>query len=110
MIKDTTLSLNQIRQNLMNKNYYFLKFLLIKNTNYKNRCEINKKEQNNTILKSGLLKKQIQYIYYERQKIILYDTPRIDYMLPNKSIKGTINLTKEFFAELIKSNIFNIYT
>ena len=110
MIKDQNLSLSQIRQNLMNKNYYFLKFLLIKNTNYKNRCEINKKEQNNTILKSGLLKKQIQYIYYERQKIILYDTPRIDYMLPNKSIQGTINLTKECYAELIKSNKFKLYT
>ena len=44
------------------------------------------------------------------QKIILYDTPRIDYMLPHKSIKGTINLTKECYAELIKSNKFKLYT
>ena len=107
MIKDKNLSLNQIRKKLMNKNYYFL---FIKNINYKNRYEINKKEQNETILKSGLLKKQIRYIYYERQKIILYDTPRIDYMLPHKSIKGTINLTKECYAELIKSNKFKLYT
>ena len=90
VIKDKDLSLNQIRQNLMNKNYYFLKSLL-KNNNYKNRFEENKIEQKETILKSGLLKKQSQYIYYEKQKIILYDTPRIDFILPHKQIKGRIN-------------------
>jgi len=110
MIKDTNLSLNQIRQNLMNKNYYFLKSLLKKNNNYKNRFEENKNELKETILKSGLLKKQSQYIYYEKQKIILYDTPRIDFILPHKSIKGRINLTSECYAELIKSNQFKLYT
>ena len=110
MIKDSNLSLNQIRQNLMNKNYYFLNSLLIKNINYKNIYGENKKEQNETILKSGFLKKQIQYIYYEKQKIILYDTPRIDYIIPHKSIKGTINLTRESYAELIRSNKFKLYT
>jgi len=109
VIKDKDLSLNQIRQNLMNKNYYFLKSLL-KNNNYKNRFEENKIEQKETILKSGLLKKQSQYIYYEKQKIILYDTPRIDFILPHKQIKGRINLTKECYAELIKSNQFKLYT
>ena len=110
IIKDTNLSLNQIRQSLMNKNYYFLNFLLKKNINYKNIYGENQKEQNETILKSGYLKKQSQYIYYEKQKIILYDTPRIDYILPNKSIKGKINLTRECYAELIKSNKFKLFT
>ena len=110
MIKDTNLSLNQIRHNLMNKNNYFLNSLLTKNINYKNKFGENKNEQNETILKCGFLKKQSQYIYYEKQKIILYDTPRIDYILPNKSIKGKINLTRECYAELIKSNKFKLYT
>jgi len=110
IIKDANLSLNQIRQNLKNKNHYFLNSLLIKNIIYENRYGENKKEQNETILKSGLLKKQSQYFYYEKQKIILYDTPRIDYILPHKSIKGEINLTRECYAELIKSNKFKLYT
>ena len=110
MIKNKNLSLNQIRQNLMNKNYYFLKSLLKNNNNFKNKFEENSNERKETILKSGLLKKQSQYIYYEKQKIILYDTPRIDFILPHKSIKGKINLTRECYAELIKSNQFKLYT
>jgi len=110
MIKDTNLSLNQIRQNLMNKNNYFLNSLLEKKINYKNTYEENKKEKNETILRSGSLKRQIKYIYYEKQKVILYDTPRIDLILPYKSIKEKINLSRECYAELIKSNKFKLYT
>ena len=108
IIKDNNLSLNRIRQNLMNKNYFFLKSLLKNNNNYKSRFEENERKE--TILKCGLLKKQSQYIYYEKQKIILYDTPRIDFILPHKSIKGKINLTRECYAKLIKSNQFKLYT
>ena len=113
MINEENISLNQIRHNLMNKNFYFLKSLLKKNNtinNNNNRFEEDKNKQNEIILKSGLLKKQSQYIYYEKQKIILYDTPRIDFILPHKSIKERINLTRECYAELIKSNQFKLYT
>ena len=110
MIKEANLSLNKIRQNLMKKNNYFLNSFLDKNINYKNIFGENKNEQNENILKSGILKQQIKYIYYEKQKIILYDTPRIDLISPNESIKEKIDLTRECYAELIKSNKFKLYT
>lgn len=69
MIKDSNLSLNQIRQNLMNKNYYFLNSLLIKNINYKNIYGENKKEQNETILKSGFLKNKSNIFIMKNKKL-----------------------------------------
>ena len=81
-----------------------------KNINYKSIYGENNKKQNENILKSGFLKKQSNYIYYEKQKIILYDIPRIDLILPHESTKEKIDLTKECYAELIKSNKFKLYT
>ena len=84
---------------------------LNKNINYKNKFEESKNCQTERILKAGLLKKQSPYYYYDIRKIVLYDTPRIDYIDTNKSlIKGRIYLTKECYAELIKSNQFKLYT
>ena len=63
------------------------------------------------IIKSGLLKKQSPYFYYDLRKIILYDTPRIDYIDPDKLLlKGSINLNKKCSAELIKNNQFKLIT
>ena len=63
------------------------------------------------IIKCGLLKKQSPYFYYDLRKIILYDTPRIDYIDPDKSLlKGSINLNKKCYAELIKNNQFRLIT
>ena len=57
------------------------------------------------------MKKQSPYYYYDLRKIVLYDTPRIDYIDPDKSLlKGRINLTKECAAKLIKSNQFKLFT
>ena len=43
--------------------------------------------------------------------MVLYDTPRIEYIEPEKLIlKGTINLNKECSAQLIKSNQFELIT
>ena len=109
MIKEENLSLNKIRKNLMIKNNYFMNSFSEKNINYKNINGENKKEQKENILKTGFLKKQSNYIYYEKQKIILYDTPRIDLILPHES-KEKIDLTRECYAELIKSNKFKLYT
>ena len=130
IIKDKNITLNQIRQSLMNKCSYFksrffkknnnfqntvnfknLNNNLNKNINYKNKFEESKNCQTERILKAGLLKKQSPYYYYDIRKIVLYDTPRIDYIDTNKSlIKGRIYLTKECYAELIKSNQFKLYT
>ena len=63
------------------------------------------------IIKSGLLKKQSPYFYYDLRKIILYDTPRIDYIDPDTLLlKGSINLNKKCSAELIKNNQFKLIT
>jgi serine/threonine protein kinase len=126
-LKGNNISLAQIRQSLMNKCSYYNKSLTknnkIQNTvNFKNlninkkynhqkKIEESKNEQNETILKCGLLKKQSPYYYYDLRKIVLYDTPRIDYIDPEKGvIKGRIILTKECAAQLTKSNQFKLYT
>ena len=71
----------------------------------------NENNGNEKIIKSGLLKKQSPYFYYDLRKVILYNTPRLDYIDPDKSkLKGSINLTKECSAQLIKNNQFKLIT
>ena len=126
--EDKNISLQQIKQNLMNKCSYYRKSLLKKNNNYantvnlnvaninkknnyKNKFEESKNAQDETIIKCGLLKKQSPYYYYDLRKVVLYDTPRIDYIDPEKKIvKGRIILTKECAAQLVKKNQFKLYT
>ena len=63
------------------------------------------------MIKCGLLKKQSPYFYYDIRKIVLYDTPRIDYMDPETFVlKGTINLNKKCSAQLLKANQFKLIT
>ena len=63
------------------------------------------------MIKSGLLKKKSPYFYYDKRRVVLYDTPRIEYIDPEKLIlKGTINLNKKCSAQLIKSNQFDLIT
>lgn len=128
----------KIKQSLMFKCSYFRNFLEKMNKNYKynlssvqslnkmsdknsdyfdnNENEKDKEiiienSKNGKIIKSGLLKKKSPYFYYDIRKIILYDTPRIEYIDPEKLIlKGTINLNKNCSAQLIKSNQFELIT
>ena len=122
-LEDENISLNQIRQSLMNKCSYYRKSLIKKNNNYlntvklninknhKNKFEESKNQEKDIIIKCGLLKKQSPYYYYDLRKVVLYDTPRIDYIDPEKNIvKGRIFLTKECAAQLTKSNQFKLYT
>ena len=134
-INNENLSLDKIRQSLISKCSYYKNKLIKKNINYnsnnfentvninninninknnycyKYKFEESKNGENETIIKSGLLKKQSPYYYYDLRKIVLYDSPRIDYIDPEKSLlKGRINLTKECAAKLIKSNQFKLYT
>ena len=51
-----------------------------KNHSYKTKYEESKNNENENIIKSGLLKKQSPYYYYDLRRIVLYDTPRIDYI------------------------------
>ena len=71
----------------------------------------NSNQEKSKILKCGLLKKQSPYYYYDLRKIVLYDTPKINYIDPRLLIiKGTINLNKSCYAELIQSNKFKLVT
>jgi serine/threonine protein kinase len=82
-----------------------------KTENDKEKESIMENTQNGKIIKSGLLKKKSPYFYYDLRKVILYDTPRIEYIDPDKSIlKGTINLSKKCSAQLLKSNQFELVT
>ena len=122
LLKNKNLTLKEISKNLMNKclkhrkslskkNNSFSNIININNNNYLNKFEENKNEKNETILKSGLLKKRSPYYYYDKRKIILYDTPKIEYIEPNTlELRGRIHLTKECYAELIKSNQFKLVT
>ena len=130
IIKNENITLDSIRQSLISKCSYYKNKLIKKKNNftnhnsdtavninnknsyyYKYKFEESKNGENETIIKSGLLKKQSPYYYYDLRKIVLYDTPRIDYIDPDKSLlKGRINLTKECAAKLIKSNQFKLFT
>ena len=80
------------------------------NENYKDK-EINLETNKGKILKSGLLKKKSPYFYYDVRKIVLYDTPKIEYIDPDKlTLKGTIDLNKKCSVKLIKSNQFELST
>ena len=130
-------NITRVKQSLMLKCSYFRKFLEKRNKNYKDNLSnapslskvsdinsdyfnnsendkeesINENNKNGKILKKGLLKKKSPYFYYDIRKIILYDTPRIEYIDPEKSIlKGTINLNKKCSAQLTKSNQFELIT
>ena len=70
-----------------------------------------KEDGNGRMIKCGLLKKQSPYFYYDLRKVILYNTPKIDYIDPETNVlKGTINLTKKCHSQLIKSNQFKLIT
>jgi hypothetical protein len=63
------------------------------------------------VLKEGILKKKSPWLYYDKRKLILYSTPRIDYFEPDTGIlKGSILLTKCCKTELVDSTKFNLIT
>jgi hypothetical protein len=98
---------------------------LLKNQNKNEKNEVNisntslnsmgsnvsQDSSNSHILKKGLLKKRSPYFFYNLRKVILYDTPRLDYIEPDtKLVKGSIMLDKTCSAELIKNNQFLLKT
>jgi hypothetical protein len=103
---------NPNKKNNSNTNTVNLNQLVINDKfNNKKKFEESKNEESETIIKCGLLKKQSPYYYYDLRKIVLYDTPKIEYIDPEKKIvKGRIKLTKECYAQLTKSNQFKLYT
>ena len=136
ILKDNNINIADIQQQLMNKCSYYKNILEKKNKN--KESDVNVKSDNiedkkineeyfnenenedenqkdndndNEIIKSGLLKKRSPWFYYDLRKVILYKTPRIDYIDPDKLVlKGTIELNKDCSAELIKSNQFQLIT
>lgn len=63
------------------------------------------------VLRRGTLKKQKRFYFYDKRNIVLFDTPRIDYFIPDTEEKrGTIPLTKECKAELVSNNQFFLKT
>ena len=133
------INLSKVKEQLINKCSYYNKFSQKKNKekekinkniveNSKNNIKEKEKDDDEEedyfnqdyeektdgkerIIKSGLLKKQSPYFYYDIRKVILYNTPRIDYIDPEKLIlKGSISLNKKCSAELIKNNQFKLIT
>jgi serine/threonine protein kinase len=63
------------------------------------------------ILKIGVLKKKSPWFFYDKRKVILYNTPRIDYIEPNSNVlKGSIILDTSCKAELIDNITFDLIT
>ena len=129
--------INKIRNQLLYKTLYNKKksfnksgsdnkiLNLLKNQNKNEKNEVNisntslnsmgsnvsQDSSNSHILKKGLLKKRSPYFFYNLRKVILYDTPRLDYIEPDtKLVKGSIMLDKTCSAELIKNNQFLLKT
>ena len=129
ILKDNNVKISEIKEQLINKCSYYKKFMEKRNK-YKEKDDISSKrneedkkdeeyfndaesikDSNNEIIKSGLLKKRSPWFYYDTRRVILYNTPRIEYIDPETSIlKGTIELNKNCSAELIKSNQFQLVT
>ena len=136
---DSKFDINKIRNQLLYKTLYNKKksfnksgsnsdntiLNLLKNQNKNEKNEVNisntslnsmgsnvsQDSSNSHILKKGLLKKRSPYFFYNLRKVILYDTPRLDYIEPNtKLVKGSIMLDKTCSAELIKNNQFLLKT
>ncbi len=81
----------------------------LNNSNNSNNNE--KKDNNNEILKEGILEKKSPWFHYNTRKVILYSTPKINYIDPKTNkIKGTIELNKECKAVHIDTSIFNLIT
>ena len=129
ILKDNNLKISEIKEQLINKCSYYKKFMEKRNK-YKEKDDISSKrneedkkdeeyfndaetikDSNNEIIKSGLLKKRSPWFYYDTRRVILYNTPRIEYIDPETStLKGTIELNKDCSAELMKSNQFQLVT
>ncbi len=63
------------------------------------------------ILKTGTLKKKSPWLFYDKRKLVLYNTPRVDYLDPDSNVlKGSIPLTKECYAEIVDSTKFELKT
>ena len=136
---DSKFDINKIRNQLLYKTLYNKKksfnksgsnsdntiLNLLKNQNKNEKNEVNisntslnsmdsnvsQDSSNSHILKKGLLKKRSPYFFYNLRKVILYDTPRLDYIDPDtKKVKGSIMLDKTCSAELIKNNQFLLKT
>ena len=81
------------------------------NFSYLNTDSNNNNNDNIEILKEDILEKKSPWFHYNKRKVILYSTPKIDYIDPKTNeIKGTIELNKDCKAEHINMSSFNIIT
>ena len=81
------------------------------NFSYLNIDSNNNNNDNIEILKEDILEKKSPWFHYNKRKVILYSTPKIDYIDPKTNeIKGTIELNKDCKAEHINMSSFNIIT
>lgn len=63
------------------------------------------------IIKIGILKKKSPWLFYDKRKLILYNTPKIEYYDPDTNIlKGCIMLNKNCNAQLVDQNKFDLVT
>jgi 3-phosphoinositide dependent protein kinase-1 len=83
----------------------------IENIKQVSKSEIILKDKKEKIVKIGELKKKSPWLFYDKRKIILYDTPRLDYFDPNSNIlKGSISLMADCRAELKSKTSFDLIT
>ena len=70
-----------------------------------------KKTREIIILKEAIVEKKSPYLHYNTRKLILYSTPKLQYLEPSKNeLKGTIYLSKECRAEYDTDSRFNLIT
>jgi len=98
--------------NIINENPPFENEFNFSYLNNNDNNENNKEKENNVeILKEGILEKKSPWLHYNKRKVILYSTPKINYIDPKTNeVKGTIELNKECKAEHIDMSIFVLTT
>lgn len=70
-----------------------------------------KVERPEKILMEGTLEKKSPWFHYNTRKVILYSTPKLEYIDPEKgTVKGSIYLSKDCKAEHVDTQVFDLYT
>lgn len=63
------------------------------------------------ILKQDIIEKKSPWFHYNKRKLVLDSSPKIDYIDPDKNVvKGAIYLNKLCFANFVDINIFDLVT
>ncbi len=101
---------------LPHKHKLKLNIFFKENNNSRKKTNKGKEEKENLevevkIIKEGLVKKKSPWFYYNKRKIILYNSHKIEYIDPsNHCVRGVIFLSSECKSILIDNNRFDLIT